>query len=98
MGDPNKPGAAGKLLTEPKGVVCSQGVLYVTDAQANRVVAFSEKDGSPVGEFKATAPNFIGSASRPTSQVAAQTVPAEEVAITRIAQMPCTTRWTGPSG
>jgi len=60
VGDPDKPGADGKLLTAPKGVICAGGVLYVADAGANRVIGFSETDGSIVGEFRTTAPHFIG--------------------------------------
>jgi len=59
-GDPGKPGAKGGLLTRPRGVACSGGVVYVADVGANRVVAFSEKDGSVVGEIKVAAPNFVG--------------------------------------
>ncbi|MHC4917505.1 MAG: hypothetical protein ACYTGB_18670, partial [Planctomycetota bacterium] len=60
VGDPKEAGSSGKLLTSPVGVACAKGLVYVADAGAGRVVAFSEKDGKPVGEIKTSAPNFIG--------------------------------------
>lgn len=59
-GKPDEAGHDGKLLTAPTGLAAANGLVYVADAQANRVVAFSEKDGSLAGEIKTHAPNFVG--------------------------------------
>ncbi len=59
-GDPGTPGKQGKLLTAPLGVACADGILYVADPGAGRVVGFDEKDGSVAGELKVAKPNCVG--------------------------------------
>ncbi len=59
-GKPDQPGTKGESLTAPVGVACAEGLVYVADAKAGRIVAFKEADGSVVGEIKAEAPHYIG--------------------------------------
>src|SRR5262249_37883138 len=40
VGRPDRPGAAGALLTAPRGLAVAGGLLYVADPGAGRVVAF----------------------------------------------------------
>jgi hypothetical protein len=60
VGDLKKYGKTGKLLSAPRSLACANGFLYIADPPAGRVVAFSEADGSLVGEIKVEAPNFLG--------------------------------------
>ncbi len=60
LGDPEKAGTEGGLLTEPRGVVAAKGLVYVADRGADRVVVFNEKDGAYVGDLAVPAPDTIG--------------------------------------
>ncbi len=51
-GDPGK-------LVAPRGVATAKGLLYVTDIKENRVVVYSEKDASYVGEVEVESPDTI---------------------------------------
>ena len=59
-GAPGTPGKEGKLLTDPMGIACAGGIVYVADSGSDRIVGFSEKDGSPAGELKVSKPQSLG--------------------------------------
>lgn len=48
------------LLTAPRGLAVANGLVYVADRAANRVVAFKEEDGSNAGEIAVEHPQVIG--------------------------------------
>lgn len=47
-------------LTAPRGLTVANGLLYVADPPANRVVAFNETDGSYAGEIAVENPQVLG--------------------------------------
>jgi hypothetical protein len=60
VGKLGEPGKEKELLTAPRGLAVSGGLLYVADPGADRVVAFKESDGSYVGEIAVKSPQVIG--------------------------------------
>src|SRR5262249_18321165 len=60
LGKLDQPGKTGELLTSPRGLAVANGLVYVTDAEANRIVAFKEADRSYVGEIGVANPQVIG--------------------------------------
>lgn len=58
-----KLGEVGKekgLLTAPRGIAVTKGLIYVADPGANRIVAFKEADGSFAGELAVDSPQVVG--------------------------------------
>jgi outer membrane protein assembly factor BamB len=55
-----QPGKEKDRLTAPRGLAVANGLLYVADPGADRVVAFREKDGSYAGEIAVKNPQVIG--------------------------------------
>jgi len=55
-----QPGKEKELLTAPRGLAVANGLLYVADPPANRVVAFKERDGSYAGEVAVENPQVLG--------------------------------------
>lgn len=60
VGKVDEAGKTNNLLTNPRGLAVSNGLLYVADSGANRVVAFKEADGAFAGELKVDNPQVIG--------------------------------------
>src|SRR5205085_1550091 len=48
------------LLTAPRGIAVSKGLVYVADPPANRVVAFQEASGEFAGELAVENPQVVG--------------------------------------
>jgi len=48
------------LLTAPRGLAVSAGLIYVADHEANRIAVFKESDRSPAGEIKVEDPQSVG--------------------------------------
>jgi hypothetical protein len=49
-----------ELLAAPRGLAVANGLLYVADPGANRIVAFKEADRSYVGELAVESPQTLG--------------------------------------
>lgn len=60
VGKLDQAGAGQGLLTAPRGLAVANGHIYVADPPANRVVAFSEKDGTYAGEIAIENPQVLG--------------------------------------
>jgi DNA-binding beta-propeller fold protein YncE len=60
VGKLGQPGKGKDLLTAPRGLAVANGLLYVADPGADRVVAFKEADRSYAGEFAVKDPQVIG--------------------------------------
>ncbi len=60
VGKLDGPGKEKALLTAPRGVAVANGLLYVADRGADRIVIFKEADRSYVGEVKINQPDTIG--------------------------------------
>jgi hypothetical protein len=60
IGDLAKPGKEKNLLRAPRGLAVANGLLYVADPEADRVVAFKEADRSYAGEVAVKDPQVIG--------------------------------------
>ncbi len=60
VGQLDRPGQAGPLLTAPRGLAVAKGLLYVADFQADRIVVFRESDRSYVGQIPVKAPDTLG--------------------------------------
>jgi DNA-binding beta-propeller fold protein YncE len=60
VGKQENPGKKEGLLTNPRGMAVANGVLYVADFGAGRIVVFKESDRSYLGEVKVKAPHSIG--------------------------------------
>ncbi|MFW6158074.1 MAG: FlgD immunoglobulin-like domain containing protein [Planctomycetota bacterium] len=59
VGDPSKPGAEKGLLTQPRGLDVANGLVYVADPGADRIVVYKEDDRSFVGEVKLKSPQTV---------------------------------------
>jgi DNA-binding beta-propeller fold protein YncE len=55
-----QPGKERDLLTAPRGLAVSKGLLYVADPPADRIVVFKESDRSFVGEIAVKNPQVLG--------------------------------------
>ena len=55
-----KNGGAKERLTAPRGLAVANGLVYVADPPANRVVAFREADRSYAGEIAVENPQVVG--------------------------------------
>jgi DNA-binding beta-propeller fold protein YncE len=60
VGKLGQPGKEKGLLTAPRGLAVSKGLLYVADPSADRVVVFKEADGAYAGEIAVKNPQVIG--------------------------------------
>lgn len=60
VGKLGEPGKDKGLLTAPRGLAVSNGLLYVADPAADRIVAFKEADRSYVGAIAVKNPQVIG--------------------------------------
>src|SRR5207247_641781 len=58
-----EPGKAQELLTAPRGLAVANGMLYVADPGADRIVVFKEADRSYAGEIKVKNPQVLGADS-----------------------------------
>jgi hypothetical protein len=55
-----QPGKERNLLTAPRGLVVSKGLLYVADPPADRIAVFKESDRSFAGEIAVKNPQVLG--------------------------------------
>jgi hypothetical protein len=60
LGGEDSPSGSNTLFTEPRGLAVADGLVYVADAGADRIVVFNETDRSHVGEIKIKAPDTLG--------------------------------------
>jgi hypothetical protein len=60
LGKLDQAGLEKELLTAPRGLAVSNGLLYVADPEADRVAVFKESDRSFAGELKVKNPQCLG--------------------------------------
>ncbi len=60
LGKLDQPGKEKEFLASPRGLAVANGLVYVADREANRVVVFKEADRSYVGAIAVENPQVIG--------------------------------------